>query len=496
MLLDANAVEDGTVVEADVCVIGAGAAGITLALTLARAGVDVCVLESGGLQPDPATQALHAPENRLPGYPLQASRVHALGGSTFHWGGLCRPLDPDDFLQHAWVELSGWPISRADLDPWYVRALPILDIPRAWTLAETDRDLATHPRLMGSVNASFQPILWLESPPTRFAPKYRGDLETADRIRCLLHATVTEVVPNADGTIVERVEARTPGGRRLRCRARRYVLAGGGLGNAQLLLSSDSVVRGGLGNGHDLVGRCFMDHPNQFVGSMVAVAPAAGPSYQEEYMFARRTEGGLRGIWRGFFGFSTTPDVRAQHRLLACAVNLHPAGEPAVGDTAAIEELLAAGRPGRPARRFWLSVLAEQSPNPESRILLGEERDAFGRRKAVADLRLRPADVRSVEKSVRLFALETARLGHARVRIFDVERPSWHLLAGHHSGTTRMADDPRAGVTDRDGRVHGIANLWVAGSSLFPTGGFVNPTLTIVALTLRLANRLGTASTA
>jgi len=209
----------------------------------------------------------------------------------------------------------------------------------------------------------------------------------------------------------------------------------------------------------------------------------------------RRADTELKGVWNVFLGLGSTRAFRERHRLLGCVVNALPKtpdGDPAAR---AVEDLVRAGASDVPAQTFGLYVTAERAPNRDSRVSLGDDRDALGQRRIVVDLRPAPADARSVAKTVRAFALELARSGHGRARIPEAEFAATPLV-GHHMGTTRMSDDPSRGVTDRDGRVHGIANLSVAGSSLFVTGGYANPTLAIVALALRLAERLARAGSA
>jgi choline dehydrogenase-like flavoprotein len=490
MLIDANEVEDGALVRTDLCVIGAGAAGITLARALAGPELDVVLVESGGLTREAESDALQEAVNLDARYPIAASRSRVFGGSTSHWGGLCLPLDADDFRPHSWVADSGWPLQRADLEPYYAQALPIIDLPRIYRAADVRVDEEMHPPLLGAADAAFVPLVWLKSPPTRMGTKYRDEVTRSDHLRCYVHATASELIPSRYGNRIERLEVRTLGGRGVRVVARDYVLAAGGIENARLLLLSDSVLDRGIGNQHDLVGRCFMDHLNQVVGAMTLVSSGGSTSFQEEHVMERR----LHGVDASQFGFATTAALRAEHRLLACSLNAVPSQEPDPS-AAAVEDLLAGPGGGasegvRTGRRYVLYTVAEQTPNRESRVFLRPERDPLGLRKVAVDLRITPADTRSVRRSLELFGSALARTGHGRVRIRDVDDAAWHVLAGHHMGTTRMADDPGRGVTDRDGKVHGVANLHVAGSSLFPTGGFANPTLTIVALALRQAARL------
>jgi len=490
MIVDANAVDDGAVLESTVCVVGAGAAGIPLALALARRGIDVTLLESGGLEPEVETQRLYDGANVGIPYSPSASRLRYFGGTTNHWGGMCHPLDEDDFLPREWIADSGWPIRRSDVEPYYDEALAVLEVPSRHRFTEVERDVAAFPYLLGAENPAFAPVLWLKSPPTRLGQTSRQAIADHPRIRCYLHANAVQVVPNAAADHVERIDVRTLGGRRVRCRARDYVLSAGGIENARLLLLSDAVVPGGLGNRHDLVGRYFMEHIAEFVGTMVVVPPRGARGFQEESV-RERAGRDLVGVWNVFFGLGSTRAFRERHRLLGCVVNAIPK-PPDADDPAAraVENLVRAGASDAPARSFGLYVTAERAPNRDSRISLGDDLDALGQRRVVVDLRPAPSDAHSVRKTVRAFGLELARAGHGRARIPEAEFQTTPLV-GHHMGTTRMSDDPARGVTDRDGRVHEIANLYVAGSSLFPTGGYANPTMTIVALALRLAEHLG-----
>jgi choline dehydrogenase-like flavoprotein len=493
MFIDASTLAPDTVIESDVCVIGAGAAGITIALGLAKHGLDVVLVESGGLTRDPETQRLY--EGRTVGapYALEASRLRYLGGSTNHWGGLCRPLEEADFLPRPWIEHSGWPIRKSHLDPYYEKAFAILDIPYRRRFEDVEQDTEGHPRLLGPRNEVFEPVLWSKSPPTRMGEKYRDEVARSSRIRCYLHANAVELVPEPSGRAVRQLRAKSLAGHAWTFSARRYVLCAGGIESARLLLLSDAVVPDGIGNGHGLVGRFFLEHPNQFVGRMVVASPPGRAAFQEEYV-QERARDPRSGIWDLFFGFAARATVRQTHRLLGCSVNAFPADPNLDAGAAAVGELvtnpLGTAHADRPSRIYRLGVVAEQRPNPESRVLLTTERDALGQRKVAVDLRLTSLDVRSIDKSLRLFAIELARCGSGRAQLDAFDPSSPMTLVGHHMGTTRMADDPRRGVTDADGRIHGVDNLYVAGSSLFPTAGFANPTVTIVALALRLVEHL------
>ena len=492
MFVDANEVEDGAAFQSDVCLIGAGAAGITLALALAERGLDVSLVESGGFTPDPRTQSLTAGVTAGIDYPLTYSRLRYFGGSTNHWGGLCRALDDSDFAPRAWVEESGWPIARRELDPYYPKALRLVDIavPHGSTFADLERPSERYPRLLGNGNSHFTSLLWLRSPPTRFGAKFRTEISESERIRCVLRANALEFSCVESGALVTGVKARTLTGRALSFAARCYVLCTGGIENARLLLLSDRVVAGGIGNQHDVVGRYFQEHLGLLSITMVVALPEGCRGIQEEYALRRSAD--QPGIGR-MFGFTTTAQLRERHRLAAFSLNglYELPAEKTPPDP--IEELLPGSAAGRRLRWYQMMAIGEQSPNVQSRVFLSQERDLLGQRKAVLQWKVREQDERNVRESLNLFAAELVKNGRGRLRVRGLEEfPVVTGLAGHHMGTTRMADDPKRGVTDRNAKVHGVANLYIAGSSLFPTSGYANPTLTILALALRLADHLAT----
>ncbi len=487
MFVDARSVESGTSFGAEACIVGAGAAGIALALELAAGGLDVTLVESGSHEPEPETQQLYAGRNRGVRYPLRTSRLRLFGGSTNHWGGLCRRLEATDFETRSWIEASGWPITLRELEPYYERASTLLGLPEELgDRPDAEQHAAArHSPLLRARGAGFAPILWRRSTRPRMAETYRDAIATSERITCVLNANVTELVPNADRRAIERVRGRTLGGRELAFRAHDFVLAAGGIENPRILLLSDARVPGGIGNQHDLVGRYFAEHLNRSVAELLVSAepgrgrPAAG-------YLATADDAAVE------VGLVPSAGLRRQHGWLGCSiVALGPAPAAADADDPAIRQLLGeASGSAAPLQRIVLGALAEQAPNPDSRVSLTTARDALGLRTVALDWRIAERDRVSLRETVERFAREAGRTGAARVRLRNLDEGTWVVLAGHHMGTTRMADDPKRGVTDRNGRVHGYANLFVAGSSLFPTSSYVNPTLTLVALAISQADFL------
>jgi choline dehydrogenase-like flavoprotein len=205
MLIDSAGLEPRSEFDADVCVIGAGAAGIALARALDAAGRGVLLLESGGLEVGGDAQQLNRGEiGGLPYAALETARLRGLGGTTNHWSGWCRPLDPMDFEKRPWVAGSGWPLTRDALDPYYRRAFEVVRAgPGAEPVTDSDPD-AVGIGLRGTDVENL--VFWL-SPPARFGTLYRDELATSQRVRLVYNATVTTLVRDSGDESLARVEA-------------------------------------------------------------------------------------------------------------------------------------------------------------------------------------------------------------------------------------------------------------------------------------------------
>lgn len=505
MFIDARALPASSRFEADLAIIGGGAAGIAIARAFVGTRTLVCLVESGGLERDPEVQALYEGEITGLDYPLSGSRVRCFGGTTTHWGGFCRPLDAIDFEPRDWVPHSGWPFGREELDPYYPGAAALVEVgeprfedPDYWREQTGEGLLAWR---TGRVYDRFFQF----SPPTRFGSRYRDDLGKADNVRVLLHANVTNIAAAEGGGAVDHLAVRTLTGQGHEVRARSYVLAAGGLENARILLYSNDVQPAGLGNGNDLVGRFFMEHPH--IGGMAEIVVAELPRLPRIYRDSVAVEGRTARV-----AFVPRPDFLREARLLNASFTVGVAGSyPAAGKppdgpptAAAHAAMLRAAGPflaqeRNPDRRetlgHWLGVgcACEQVPNPDSRVLLLRDKDALGLPRLHLDWRLTEQDRRSFYQHVRSLGLELAAQGVGRMLVKVEDDGIWprHVGGGsHHMGTTRMHDDPKRGVVDANCRVHGIDNLYLAGSSVFPTSGSANPTINLLALALRLVEQL------
>jgi choline dehydrogenase-like flavoprotein len=496
----------------DLCIAGAGAAGITLALQFVDSPLRVVVLEGGGLEFASSSQALYQGTSvGVPYHPLDVARLRYFGGSTNHWGGMCSPLDPIDFERRDWVAHSGWPIGLADLEPYYARAHPILGLGEYNYVPEevVPPGIEFLPLRADRMRGKMWRIRSL-----RLGAEHRDALKDAANIDVLLHANLVEIVTAGEASTVESLRVATLDGRGTEVKAQLYVLALGGIENPRLLLNSDRVMAAGLGNQNDLVGRFFMDH--------LALAPASVLATSQDWL------GAYEQLPSGDFvlhcGIRPSREAQARDQILNSAVHLGAKAtmrQTSPGYIAArqlrravlegesrddlarllwevITDLdgLVAGIRERSGSTAYLYTQAEQAPNPASRVRLNAERDPLGLRRVELDWRLSEQDKRTVRALAQLLGEELGRLGLGRAQL-----EAWMLEEGdawldemvghsHHLGTTRMAAGPREGVVDRDCRVFGIGNLYIAGSSVFPTSGAANPTLTIVALTLRLADHL------
>lgn len=524
MFLDANDLPEHEPLTCDVCVVGAGPAGIAVALELAGSGARVCVLEAGAHGYDAGAQALYEGEVEGDSYPLlRDTRFSAFGGSTQLWAGWCRLLDPIDFEVRGWVPGSGWPFGRDELLPHLERAHELCGLaeseydPDYWAqriphapLPVSDTDLTT------SV---------FHVSPLRFGTAYRARLGSLPDVEVVLRAPVLRFHVADASQRVEAVSVAAPDGRRRRVEARRFVLAAGGVENARILLLSGEAPERSLGNGHGLVGRYFTEHAFVNPGTFFP----SDPTLDMGFYFPNPVAGGIPGAAvRGTF---TMPrEVLHRDRLLNAALFFRPSYEASAAfSTPEVRELLevwekirgrgvpggsfrralrAARAPGALATAVWRKLRAtsgeaakwplrsffESAPSPGNEIRLARERDALGRPRAHVTWRIGEEDLRGVRRTFHVLdrGLRAARLGHLELAFPD-EAEAWRAACEggkHHMGTTRMHTNPAQGVVDGDGRVHGVDNLWLAGSSVFPTVGYANPTLTIVTLAVRLGRHL------
>jgi len=546
VIVDASNIANGTKLPADLCIIGAGVAGIAVALEFEHSQISVLLLEAGGVKEAAATQAFYDGDviDRSLHPPLTRYRRRALGGSSGIWGGRCVPFDPIDFEARPWVPRSGWPLRYEDLLPYYKRASWLCEAGDfAYSADEAFPD--GMPAILSRFRGRHFTDTTLErfSCPTNFGMRYRKRLLAARNITVLLRASAVELDEGRDGQSVAEVSVATLGGLRFSVQPRYVVLAAGGLEVPRLLLASRRQRPAGIGNAHDQVGRCYMSHIAGTIGKVSLPAafgrPCHGYRTSDDGTYCRRR-------------FALTADAQQRLGVGNFIARLH---HPAPRDPSHRTGVLSALFFARPAIRFeyalrlhghgklsardWLRHLcnvafdlpdtcrfawhwlrdhslaerkfpsvivrpkggqysvdfhAEQAPNLQSRVKLGTKRDALGMPKLVVDWRVTPLDMRTVREALAALKADFSQTGCATLEYDPDEVEACALrygaYGGHHIGTARMSASPQDGVVDAQCRVHGMENLFIAGSAVFPTSSQANPTLTIAALALRLADGL------
>lgn len=518
---------------------------MTSALELAKMGHSVILLEAGGKDRAGKSQDLYRgevvdPERHLS---LESDRYRQLGGTTGVWGGRCIPFDPVDFEKRDFVPHSGWPITRTDLDPYFVKANKYCqcgrsDFDSTTSLPDSSKDMI--PGFKDGDVETHSIERW--SPPTNFGKEYREDLKKSDNIRVLMYAVCVGLDMNEDGTSVAALDVATPSGssKRFRIEAGRVILSGGGLETTRLLLASDKRNAGGIGNHSDWLGRGYQCHISGIIAKVRFQDDANivyGYEVDPDGVYCRRRltisdeaqkRDGLLNIHilldRPLVGDPEHGNAILSMTFLAKALAQKARTRSSGGGKYSLYWRHAlnvlSGAPevlsflpqwcrkrfvhGRrvpslllrsPNNTYHLYYHTEQIPNRDSRVSLSDEKDVLGMRMLKVDYRIADADVESILKTHELIKREFSSQGCGELSFLE-DNPREEIrnhcaVLGHHIGTTRMSEDPSEGVVDPDCKVHGISNLYIASSSVFPTSSQANPTLTIVAMALRLTEHIG-----
>jgi len=512
MHIDARELDNNSFIEGDICIVGAGAAGISIALEFMNSPYKVILLEGGGFQYEERIQELYNGKTTgQPYYPLKSAELHYFGGTTGHWGGMCSLFDPIAFQKREWVELSGWPITQNDLLSHYKRAHINLDIDgfdfSASSWQKKDSSLVPLPL----DNSVVWNKIWRFSPPTRFGQKYKDTIINAKNIHLYTYANVVDLNANADISKVQSVMVKNYTGKTHTVKAKKFVLACAGIQNARLLLASNKQAPKGLGNNNDLVGRYFMEHLEIKSAELWLKKESALKLYMINYPIVQAE-------------LAVTPGKQAEYKILNGIVSLTPSeiarktppfikiwsnedpreNEKQVREVYKIapEDLMTriknhiSGKKNE-HQAFELTIRLEQAPNPLSRITLSSGKDELGMPRAALNWAFTSLEKKSILKIYEIIGQQVGAAGIGRVKLKDdildgdeKSVPASTSGGWHHMGTTRMNNDPKFGVVDENCKIHGIDNIYIAGSSCFPTGAGVNPTLTIVAMSIRLADHL------
>jgi len=533
MLDDARLLPVNHDIDADIAIVGGGAAGITIALNFINDHKRVVLLEGGGLDYEPKSQSLYRGRNIGLRYePLDLCRVRMFGGSTDKrgWAGWCKTFGDSDFEERDWISLSGWPIAKKDLNSYYGRALETVTLPTDMEmLAAADGRKGDCLSLRG-VDCVNDPIPLSTTP--NLSEVSIEKIRQSQSVRLIIHANIGGVELDETGTSVVGLHMATLEGKTFKVKAGLIVLAMGGIENARLLLASNQTIKTGIGNTSDWVGRCFMDHPRYAWGQITAAPdPKLLMRYNPTHGVGQRQMGvpppGAKPLFGG--GISPTFETQKREKILGSRTWILPVaaqGERAGGrelremvlwatrrripaDVSLRAQKVLSDMPNALAAVFahlssiaginshwhFVSIL-EPEPNRDSRVMIDlGNRDQFDLPRVMLDWRLTPLVEHTLNRTrelvvdnLRREGIECFVTGPGGARANQgFGEPRW---VWHHMGTTRMSVDPSLGVVDADCKVHGISNLYVAGSSVFPTVASDMPTLTIIALAHRLADHL------
>ena len=517
MILNYNEPTALEVYECDICIVGSGAAALALLTRFYNTSYQVVVIEAGGENITSENQKIYdtvTSSHPLPG--AQEGRFRVFGGSTVKWGGQSLPLDPIDFTKRSWVPFSGWPISYEEVARYY----PEVDDFLGLESNSYDSDIY---KLIGKKglkvtdDLNFRFSKW--SPKPNIREKYRKKIIESSNIKLLQNANLVAINSTDSHENVDSLTITNFVHKKGKVRAKRYIIACGGIENARLLLASNQQNPKGVGNNYDVVGRFLQDHPNAYIGTILNSTTLTQQYFN--YFFIRKTRCLPRFILSECFqknhellntsasilffpqednAYSKILDIyRKQARgslelkdiklLIKLSLQAHQLVKP-------LTSMLWHKKVFTPNPCIKLNLMMETPPDWNNRVSLTENLDALGMPIAAIDWKLNEQIRYTLIASSKLFAEYFPQLGLGSLQTEDwINSSDWATRvkdAYHHIGTTRMSDSPREGVVNSNCKVFGLENLYMAGSSVFPTSGHSNPTATLIALAFRLSEHIKT----
>jgi choline dehydrogenase-like flavoprotein len=507
-------------IEADTCIVGAGPAGIAVALTLARRNFDVVLLESGGETIEPKIQELCRSEVVGRSHiGIHSGRARAFGGTSKLWGGQILPLFPIDFERRTWIRFSGWPIRLEDLEPYFVKALSMEGLENC--LSDDDAVWKTLKLRSPNYGPELESFLTRWCPQPDFSLLYGSEIKRLPNLRCVLHATVTAL--ETDGRLIKSAYAKTLTGKCLLVRSRQIIFCVGGIETPRLLLQplKDGTPPPWAESGR-VLGRFFQDHPGATCADILPLRRGVVPQLFD-HIYHRRFKYQPR-VGLSAAGQSTLQSTNAGGSVIArtkhtellnqakTAGRLILQGVPSTGNLTAAVSGAIKGAPlfARGAWRYFvrrrafnpddlgfrLGVQIEQPPRLDSRVSLSEQVDALGIPRAKLDWRLDRIEVDTIAAFAEAVkrAFEKQEIANVHLDADVASRSTDVLLRvvdqNHHMGTARMAQSSNDGVVDKNLKIFHIENAFICSSAVFPTSSFSNPTHTLIAMAVRLGDHI------
>lgn len=451
----------------DVVVVGAGAAGITITRELARLGHHVALVEAGDYELSEWSQEIYKARSiGDPYFDLDVARLRFFGGTTNHWTGYCRTFEVEDFEREYLGEEFKWPIKNNELKPYLKTACNILEI------SDVFNDKIITQSDIESFDIKF-------SPPVRFRNKYYNEIINNPKIHLFLNANLTDVLL-ANNRVTE-IKINSYTNVAVNIKAKKYIFAMGGIENSRYLLYFYKKYRNNFISNDFALGKYWMEHPHFTLG--------------EAIINEKKVDGKF---------YSISANTQKKLGILNCGIRVekldYSATKTLIKDVSCLAPNLAKSFGKLLNKKIICGVrlvgVWEQAPNKNNRITLDTKLDRFGIPKPILKWKKNTIDRKTIVKTLEKFNHWLLDIDGGRIKLDDWimnenNYPDNDLIAGcHHMGGTRMHENPRFGVVDKNCRVYGSENLYMAGSSVFTTGGHNNPTLPIIQLSLRLANHL------
>lgn len=521
MLIDGRTLDNGEVIDTDICILGGGPAGITLANELNGSNLNVVLLDAGGEQYEAEVQELYEADSVPAFYPdPKISRLRFLGGASNHWANNTSPFSSIDFEKRSWIEHSGWPVTYSEMAPYYQKAAQYCQTGDDGYSSQHWLPLLGLTDLMAEAKFSQLGIAKASLPPTRFFVSHGKPLIESDNVNVYKYASVIDIEFDETEKRITSVTFTTYNGNKHKVVADKFVLSMGGMENARMLLLFNKKYKNKLGNANDNVGRYFMDHPTMNAAHLISdVAKLDSMSHFEGQRFLvaffELTEKALKeeelinlrmpvvsgtdyGMSDGISSFHILKNALIKGEL---PEDLFTHYGNLILDADMVIEAIARKQfdtkifdSAKNNSGYQIPMMVEQLPERDNRIYLSAKKDKFGLNKISIDWKVSERNKELMWRSLEVFARDMGITSLGRLRLLK-ERASRLFgdqigFGHHHMGTTRMSDTPVNGVVDKNCKVFDVKNLFVAGSSVFPTGSHVPPTLTISALSVRLADHL------